>query len=377
MIRETARDTARTWAEISLGNLEHNYRALRACAPDSRFLATVKANGYGHGAIPVARRLVELGADYLAVACLDEAVELREAGVTAPILILGGTPGQFAAELLRYDITQTVFDLSTAKEYSKAAAEAGKPMKVHIKADTGMGRLGFSGENRVGSIKEAYQLPGLDCEGLFTHFADADGSEEYTMGQFTDFLDLRDALAKEGITFKINHCAASAAMLHYPCTHLDMVRPGIALYGHYPDEGSVGLDGPGLIPVMTLKTRVAAVRTLPAGSCVSYGRTYVLSRESRLAVLPIGYADGLHRGLSNAMEVAFDGQRAPIVGRVCMDLCMADVTDLPQVKAGDVAEVFGKTLSAEDKANVLGTISYECLTSISRRVPRIYGNGRS
>ena len=139
----------------------------------------------------------------------------------------------------------------------------------------------------------------------------------------------------------------------------------------------MGLDGPGLIPVMTLKTRVAAVRTLPAGSCVSYGRTYVLSRESRLAVLPIGYADGLHRGLSNAMEVAFDGQRAPIVGRVCMDLCMADVTDLPQVKAGDVAEVFGKTLSAEDKANVLGTISYECLTSISRRVPRIYGNGRS
>ena len=149
-----------------------------------------------------AKRLVELGADYLAVACLDEAVELREAGVTAPILILGGTPGQFAAELLRYDITQTVFDLSTAKEYSKAAAEAGKPMKVHIKADTGMGRLGFSGENRVGSIKEAYQLPGLDCEGLFTHFADADGSEEYTMGQFTDFLDLRDALAKEGITLK-------------------------------------------------------------------------------------------------------------------------------------------------------------------------------
>ena len=368
----------RTWAEIDLDALAHNYRALRSnLEPGCRFVGVVKANAYGHGAVPVAKKLEKLGAEYLAVACLDEAVELREAGVTAPILILGGTPGQFAAELLRYDITQTVFDLSTAKEYSKAAAEAGKPMKVHIKADTGMWRLGFSGENRVGSIKEAYQLPGLDCEGLFTHFADADGSEEYTMGQFTDFLDLRDALAKEGITFKINHCAASAAMLHYPCTHLDMVRPGIALYGHYPDEGSVGLDGPGLIPVMTLKTRVAAVRTLPAGSCVSYGRTYVLSRESRLAVLPIGYADGLHRGLSNAMEVAFDGQRAPIVGRVCMDLCMADVTDLPQVKAGDVAEVFGKTLSAEDKANVLGTISYECLTSISRRVPRIYGNGRS
>lgn len=197
------------------------------------------------------------------------------------------------------------------------------------------------------------------------------------MAQFTSFLDLRDALEREGVTFKINHCAASAAMLHYPCTHLDMVRPGIALYGHYPDEDAVGLDGPGLIPVMTLKTRVAAVRTLPAGSCISYGRTHVLSRESRLAVLPIGYADGLHRGLSGRMEVAFDGQPAPIVGRICMDLCMADVTDLPQVQPGDVAEVFGKNLRVEDKSDTLGTISYECLTSVSRRVPRVYGNGKA
>ncbi len=368
----------RTWAEIDLDALAHNYRALRSnLEPGCKFVGVVKANAYGHGAVPVAKKLEELGAEYLAVACLDEAVELRQAGITAPILILGGTPGQFAPELLRYDITQTVFDLTTAKEYSAAAQKAGKSLKVHIKADTGMGRLGFVGADRVAEIKEVCALPGLEAEGLFTHFADADGSEEYTMAQFTSFLDLRDALEREGVTFKINHCAASAAMLHYPCTHLDMVRPGIALYGHYPDEDAVGLDGPGLIPVMTLKTRVAAVRTLPAGSCISYGRTHVLSRESRLAVLPIGYADGLHRGLSGRMEVAFDGQPAPIVGRICMDLCMADVTDLPQVQPGDVAEVFGKNLRVEDKSDTLGTISYECLTSISRRVPRVYGNGKA
>lgn len=366
----------RTWAEIDLGALEHNYRALRAnLEPGCRFAGLVKANGYGHGAVAVAKVLEKLGAEYLAVACLDEAVELRQAGIKAPILILGGTPAPFAQVLLHHGITQTVFDLETAQAYSAAAVKAGKTLKVHIKADTGMSRLGFLGENRVAEIKEVCALPGLDCEGLFTHFSDADGSEEFTMGQFTDFLDLKDALAKEGVTFKINHCAASAAMLHYPCTHLDMVRPGIALYGHYPDEASVGLDGPGLIPVMSLKTRVAAVKTLPAGSAVSYGRTHVLRRESRLAVLPIGYADGLHRGLSNAMEVGFLSGKAPVVGRVCMDLCMVDVTELPDVKAGDVAEVFGKALPAEDKASRLGTISYECLTSVSRRVPRVYMNG--
>ena len=364
---------ARTWAEIDLAALAHNYRALRSnLEPGCKFVGVVKANAYGHGALPVAKRLEELGAEYLAVACLAEAIQLREGGITAPILILGGTPGEFAGELIRYDITQTLFDLPTARVYSEAATKAGRSIKVHIKADTGMGRLGFVGENRVEDILEACALPGIEAEGLFTHFSDADGSEAYAMAQFTDFLDLRDALKARGRTFAINHCAASAAMLHYPCTHLDMVRPGIALYGHYPDEDAVGLDGPGLIPVMTLKTRVAAVRTLPAGASISYGRTRVLGRESRVAVLPIGYADGLHRGLSNQMEVLFPQGKAPILGRVCMDLCMVDVTDLPGVKPGDVAEVFGQALPIEDKSDVLGTISYELLTSVAPRVPRVY-----
>ncbi len=363
----------RTWAEIDLHALEHNYHALRSnLPPGCRFVGVVKANAYGHGAVAVARRLERLGAEYLAVACLSEAVELREHGVAAPILILGGTPAAFSAELLHYDLTQTVFDLPTASAYAQAAQTAGKPLRVHIKADTGMGRLGFTGPRRVEDILAVCALPGLEVEGLFTHFSDADGSEEYTMAQFTDFLDLKAALADRGLDLKIYHCANSAAMLHYPCTHLDMVRPGIALYGCYPDPESVGLDGPGLTPVMTLNTRVAAVRDLPAGSCVSYGRTRVLGRESRVAVLPIGYADGLHRGLSGQMEVRFPDGRAPILGRVCMDLCMVDVTDLPAVKPGDVAQVFGPDLPVEEKSDRLGTISYELLTAVAPRVPRIY-----
>ncbi len=363
----------RTWAEIDFSALEHNYRALRSnLEPGCGFVGVVKANAYGHGAVPVARRLEELGAEYLAVACLAEAVELREAGVQAPILILGGTPGEYAGELLRYGLTQTLFDLPTAEVYSKAAVDAGKTLKVHIKADTGMGRLGFTGPERVEDILAACALPGLEAEGLFTHFADADGSEDYTMAQFTQFLDLRDDLAKRGRKFALSHCAASAAMLHYPCTHLDLVRPGIALYGHYPDPDSEGLDGPGLRPVMTLKSRVIAVRELPAGSSVSYGRTRVLSRPSRLAVLPIGYADGLHRSLSNRGEVLFETGRAPMVGRVCMDLCMVDVTDLPAVRPGDVAQLFGVDLPLEDKSDAAGTISYELLTAVAPRVPRVY-----
>ena len=377
MIQETLHDMTRTWAEISLGNLEHNYRALRACAPDSRFVGTVKANAYGHGAVPVARRLVGLGTDYLAVAGLDEAAELRQAGIRAPILILGPTPEEYAGELLEYDLTQAVQDLPYARALSQAAAAADKPLKIHVKADTGMSRLGFvcgeeQAEHTAEEIAQVCALPGLEAEGLFTHFANADGDEGYTMEQLTRFLDLSDKLSGRGISFAIRHCAASAALLNYPCTHLDMVRPGIALYGHYPDPSCEGLDGPGLLPVMTLKTRIAAVRELPAGACVSYGCTHTLARPSRLAVLPIGYADGLNRLLSNRGEVLIGGRRVPILGRVCTDMCMADVTDLSAVSAGDEVTVFGPDLPLEEKSAVVGTIQHELLCGVSRRVPRVY-----
>ena len=367
----------RTWTEIDLSNLEHNYRALRAMLPQGcRFLGVVKADAYGHGAVQVARRLETLGAEYLAVACLDEALELRQAGITTPILILGYTPVERADSLLEGGITQTVYDVDMARALSDAAMAAGKTLKIHVKADTGMSRLGWlCGEAdqsaAVKAIAQVCALPGLEAEGIYTHFANADGDEDYTMLQFTRFLDLLEALKDKGITFAIRHCAASAAALKFPCTHLDMVRPGIALYGHYPDPSCEGLDGPGLRPVMTLKTRVASVKTVPAGTPVSYGCTHVLDRETKLAALTIGYADGLPRLCSDRLEVLVKGSRAPIVGRICMDMCMADVTGL-DVASGDEVEVFGEHLPIEDVAALAGTIQYELLCAVSPRVHRAY-----
>ena len=370
--------TRRTWAEIDLGALEHNYRALRAMLPEGcRVLGVVKADAYGHGAVPVARKLEQLGAEYLAVACLDEGIELRQAGIGLPILILGYTDPVWADELMEYGLTQTVFDPVTAGHLSEAAVKAGKTVTVHMKADTGMSRLGLlcdeAGlDTAVKTMAEMHALPGLNWEGIFTHFADADGSEEYTMRQFTRFLDLLDRLGEQGITFPIRHCAAGAATLKYPCTHLDMVRPGIALYGHYPDPSCDGLDGPGLEPVMTLKTRVVSVKTVPAGTCVSYGRTHTVDRETRLAAIGIGYGDGLPRVCSDALEVWIAGTRARVVGRICMDMCMIDVTGLPGVEPGCEAEVYGPHVPVEDAARLAGTIQYELLCDVNQRVPRIY-----
>ena len=373
-------NTCRTWAEIDLEALEHNYLTLRNQLPRGcKFVGVVKANAYGHGVLPVALRLEQLGADYLAVATLDEAIELRRGGVEMPVLILGCTVPERAEELFRWRATQTVTSPEMAKLLSETAVKLGQNITVHLKADTGMTRLGLLCDEAhldasVETAAAMHGLPGLNWEGVFTHFANADEDEDYTMLQFTRFLEFLDKLEAKGITFPLRHCAASAATLLYPCTHLDMVRPGIALYGHYPCPDCEGLDGPGLMPVMTLKTRVAAVRELPAGTKVSYGCTFTLNRASRLAVLPIGYADGLPRSCSGKLEVMFNGQRARQLGRVCMDMCMVDVTDLPEVKPGDEAELFGALLAAEEVAEKAGTVQYELLTGISPRVPRVIVN---
>ena len=362
----------RTWAEIDMEALEHNYLALREQIPfGCKFLGVVKADAYGHGAVPVARKLEELGCDYLAVACLDEAAELRQAGIGLPILILGVTPAEFTGELVRYDLTQAVGDLELARAYAAGAREAGKPLKVHIKVDTGMSRLGFLWDAAVEASLAVAALEGLCVEGIFTHFAAADSDEEFTMEQFTRFLTVTDALAEKGLEIPIRHCAASAAVLNYPCTHMDMVRPGIALYGHYPERGMEELCD--LRPVMTLKTRVAAVRRVPDGATVSYGRTAKLAGETTLAVLPVGYADGFPRLLSNEGSALIRGIPCPIVGRVCMDLCMAAVESVPDVRVGDEVILYGpEPVSAEHAADLAGTIQYELLTSVARRVPRVY-----
>lgn len=369
------RDMMRAWAEIDLGRLRHNYLTLRGLTPRGcSFIGVVKANAYGHGALPVAEALEKLGVDYLAVACLAEAEELRQGGIRAPILILGNTPAEYARDLIALGVTQCVGDMQTAQALAKAAVRAGKPLKVHVKADTGMSRLGFFSDEEhcpeaAARIAALCALPGLHAEGIFTHFSDADGSEAYTMRQLTRFLDLLEALEKRGVTFQIRHCAASAAVLNYPCTHLDMIRPGIALYGHFPAPGMEHLCA--LLPVMSLKTRVAAVRDLPEGCAVSYGRTHTLQRASRLAVLGVGYADGFPRLLSDRAQVVLRGRRAPIVGRVCMDLCMADVTDIPGVEPGDTVTLYGDENPVEHAAELAGTIPYELLCAVSKRIPRV------
>ena len=371
----------RTWAEIDMDALAHNYRqARRRIGPNVKYLGVVKADAYGHGAVQVSRKLEELGADYLAVSSLDEAKELRRGGIQSPILILGHTPPSMVPQLIEYRITQAVSAQAKAEEYSAAAVACGGTLKVHIKVDTGMSRLGFlchedTMEQAAQEIAQAVELPGLHAEGIFTHFSDADGSEEYTMLQFDRFLDILQRVQTLGHTFAIRHCANSAATLLYPATYLDMVRPGIALYGHFPD-GNMDPALCDLQPVMEVKSRVVTVRTVPAGTPVSYGRTNVLQRQTRLAVVPIGYGDGYCRGFSNRLSVLFPGGQAPVTGRVCMDMCMVDVTDLPEVTEGSVAVIYGHTENGEQSveagATVMNTISYELLCVLTRRIPRIY-----
>lgn len=367
----------RTWAEVSMERLAHNYHALRGLTPyGTKFLGLVKADAYGHGAVPVAKKLEELGADYLGVACLDEAVEIREAGVKTPILILGCTPSVYAADLVKYNISQACYDLDFAKALSAEAQKAGGEITIHIQCDTGMTRLGFlcheeTMEKSAKEIYEAVNLPGLKAEGIFTHFSDSDGSEEYTMMQFGRFLDIIEKVKNLGYEFEIRHCANSAATLLYPATYLDMVRPGIVLFGHLPNAG-MDPDLCDLVPVLELKSRVATVREVPAGTPVSYGRTNTLERDSRLAVIPVGYGDGYCRGFSNKITVMINGQKAPVTGRICMDMCMVDVTDIPGVKEGDVAVLYGEGQPVEAGADIMNTISYELLCVLTKRIPRVY-----
>lgn len=370
----------RTWAEIDLDALEHNYRRARTLTGSGvRYLGVVKADAYGHGAVQIGRKLESLGADYLAVSSLDEARELRHGGITMPVLILGHTPPDMVPELIRYHITQAVSALAKAEEYSAAAVACGGTLRVHIKVDTGMSRLGFlvrggHFEGGIASIAAACALPGLDAEGIFTHFAvaDEDGEEDeaYTREQFGLFTAVIDALAQRGRTFAIRHCANSGALARYPEMYLDMVRPGIALYGAGADAQRLDLR-----PVMSLKTCISTIKVFDPDTTVSYGRTFRTTERTRMGVLPIGYADGFFRGLSNRASVLTDQGSAPIRGRICMDMCMVDLTELPDVHVGDAVEIFGQRQRVDDLASILGTIPYELTCAVSKRVPRLYLEG--
>lgn len=367
----------RTWAEIDLDALAHNYQqARRLIGPKTKYLGVVKADAYGHGAVQVSRKLEALGADYLAVSSLDEARELRHGGIRMPILILGHTPPEMVSQLIQYNITQTVSAQAKAEAYSAAAAECGGTLKVHIKVDTGMSRLGFLIRGRhfdggMEAIAASCALPHLEAEGIFTHFAAADeddeASEAYTREQFGVFTQAIDALAARGQTFAIRHCANSGALARYPEMYLDMVRPGIALYGVGADARRLDLR-----PVMALRSCVSTIKVFDPETDVSYGRTFHTTERTRIGVLPIGYADGLFRGLSNRMAVQTGQGPAPIRGRICMDMTMVDLSGLPEVHVGDAVELFGRHQRVDDLADILGTIPYELTCAVSRRVPRLY-----
>lgn len=368
----------RTWAEISLENLRHNYEAIRKSLPAGcRFLGVVKADAYGHGALPVSRLLQEAGADYLAVSCLDEALELRRGGITMPILILGHTPYEYTGTLIEENITQTVTCLAKALEYSAEAVRLGKELKIHIKLDTGMSRLGFlcAGdyfEEGVDNVIRSCRLPGLNPEGVYTHFAVSDepdeDSEAYTRAQFKLFMDVIDAVkSRGGVEFSIRHCANSGATAAYPEMALDMVRPGLLLYGYGDSNGKLGL-----LPCMRLVTTVSTIKFYEPGTSVSYGRRFTTGQRTRMGVLAIGYADGLPRLISNKCSFAAKGGFAPQRGSICMDMCMVDLTELPQVDVGSEVELFGPMNSIYKLSDAAQTIPYELLCAVSKRVPRVY-----
>ena len=371
--------TSRTWAEINLENLAGNFKILRKkLSPDAKFLAVCKADAYGHGIVECAKKLQECGADYLAVASVTEGVKLRQNGIKIPILCLGQTNPELAPLICEYEITQAVGDFENGEKISKFAQSVNKKIKIHVKIDTGMSRTGFfwadseSEKEKISAeIKKLCELPGLEAEGIFTHFAAADDDEDFTRFQLKKFLDARENLFSLGLKFELSHTAASVGVLKYPEAHLNMGRFGLVLYGYAStDTGNEGSDL-GLKPVMEVKSKITAVRKLPKGSTVSYGRTYTLKRDSLIAVLPIGYADGLPRILSNKFSVKIHGSLCPVLGRICMDMTMADVTDLKDVRAGDTAVIFDGDLVPVAAKNS-GTIIHEILCSPSPRVPRVF-----
>ncbi len=361
------------WVEVNLSALRQNLKIIRShIAGGAKLCAVVKADAYGHGAVAVAREAVQQGAEYLAVAVLSEAVALREAGFTTPILLLGPTQLAEADQVVHYGVTRATFKPEQAQALSEAAARQGRTAKVHLAVDTGMGRIGVRPEAAGDMAAALAALPGIEVEGVFSHFAMADVRDKsHAREQFRRFQTALASMEARGIRPAIRHIANSAAILEMPETHLDMVRAGIILYGLAPSE-EVG-PGYGLKPLLRLRARVTYVKDIHPGETVSYGCIFRATRETRLATLSIGYADGYTRLYTGKASVEIRGRRAPIVGRICMDQCMADVTDIPGVTVGDKVTLFGSpTLPIDEAAGWLGTINYEVACMISPRVPREY-----
>ena len=372
----------RTWAEINLDHLEYNYRQLRShVGGDCKYLGVVKADAYGHGAVQISHTLEELGADYLAVSNLEEAIQLRRVDVTLPVLLLGYTPSRYARDMAQMGIRQEIHSLDYARNLDAQLQGTDLTLPVHLKIDTGMSRLGIPAQDLAWAMDELLavcRLKHLRPEGVFTHFPVADSlapeDQAYTRNQFDQFLRVCQGLHDAGVQGLLRHCANSGATIQYPEFALDMVRPGIATYGLSPEPALAPLLP--LRPLMTLRTTVSQVRSYEAGTYISYGRTYQTQAPSRVAVLPIGYADGLPRRLSNQVSFLLHGRQVPVVGRICMDMCMVDITQVERdVQPGDEVVVFGTVPGAntcDALAAQLDTISYELTCDINKRMTRIY-----
>lgn len=365
------------WAEVNLDNLAHNIRQVRKYTnKDALIMAVVKANGYGHGAIDIARTFLENGADRLGVAILSEAIELRKANITESILILGFTPSSQYEKLLEYNLIQTIYNYEEAKILSQKALKQNKEATIHIKVDTGMSRIGFlPTEESAEMILKISRLPNIKIEGIFTHFAKADEVDKsHVLGQFSKYMEFINILEEKGLNIPIKHVSNSAAIIDLPEFNLNMVRAGIMLYGLYPSN-DVNKEKIKLKPAMSLKSKISHLKTVPKGTGISYGQIFTTEKESKIGTIPIGYADGLTRLLTGKAEVYVNHKRVPIVGKICMDQCMIDLTDLEDVKLGDEVVIFGYEENhphIDELASNIGTINYEIVCMVSRRVPRVY-----
>lgn len=374
------------YAEVSLNAFRHNLSEVRRLVgPDTRIMAVVKADAYGHGADVLALEAEKCGAAFLAVARMNEAVSIRAAGVSIPMVLFGKCEPESAARCAELGIRPTINNSAGADAFSMAAEAAGIKLKVHVKVDTGMGRLGFlcdsiqGGNSRGGLCDEIVRiagLPGIEVEGIYSHFASSDAYDKTdAMKQFSRFKEIRDELVSRLDVKPLFHIANSAAIMEMPESHMDMVRPGIILYGIYPSR-EVDWGRVSLMPVLSFRSEIIHLKRVGEGFCVSYGSTFVTARETVIATVPVGYADGYNRLLSSRGFMLVRGMRAPVLGRVCMDLTMIDVTDIPGVSLHDQVILIGsqgnEAISADDIADMTGTIGYEVLTSISARVPRIY-----
>ena len=356
-------------AEINLNALSHNLNVVREKTGNLNIIAVVKANAYGHGAVTVANHLIQKGVSKLGVAYTNEAITLRESGITAPVLVF--FDGDNIDAFFKYNLTPTVFDLDTARRFSAEAYRLNRQVPIHVKVDTGMGRIGFNIRKAPAEIMKISSLKNLKLEGLMSHFAEADlEDKDFANLQLAHFLSLVKELKQKNIHFQFLHIANSAAVLTMPDAHLNMVRPGIMLYGYGCCESEK------LRPVMSLKSRIVFLKKVPPGTSISYNRSFVTKRRSTIATIAIGYADGYNRRLSNQGEVLINGQRAPVTGRVCMDTIMVDVTDIPDVNYKTEVVLMGRQgkeqITADDIAKKTGTIPYEVLTSIGQRVRRVY-----